>query len=447
MLNFSKKFILKNNRLTIIFTCFLLVAVIFLSAVKPSLNAKATTTVTPRYQPAIKTDSAYSYYTTNNVFHKYGYGMPNCTCYAYGRVYELLGKKPNLCIYDADEWYDYNIEHGYYPYGQTPKIGAVACWSYGDSGHVAVVEAIIGDKIIMSNSAYGYLNFYLSVEDYDAPGNENWDFQGYIYPGEFTSSGFNGDLYRNIYYKGINFRSGAGIKCDIIDVIDYHQGFVVTETVKNDGYIWGKTTYLGKTGYVALTDCVQLLCKKGTNINPEYTEPTEPPTTEPTVPPTTEPPTTEPPTQETNDFYVITSEDGVNMRSSAGVSYSRVGAIPYNTQIYVTNITEADGYIWGYTNYNGKNGWCVLTYAEKLYSKIDSTANMTFANSQTGILGDVDGDGKVTIVDATYVQLYCANFIRLTQGSVNCGDIDKDQDVSIADSTSIQMYVIKLINW
>lgn len=450
MFQLAKKSILKNNRITIAFVCVMLVITIFVSAIQPSINAKATTTITPRYQPALEGEIAYDYYTTKNVFHKYGYGMPNCTCYAYGRIYELLGKEPNLCVYDADEWYDYNIEHGYYPYGQTPKIGAIACWSYGDSGHVAVVEAIVGDKIIMSQSAYGYLYFYLSVEDYDAPGNEGWDFQGYIYPGEFTSSGFDGDLYRNIYYKGINFRNGAGLDCDIIDVIDYHHGFVVTETVYNDGYTWGKTNYMGQTGYVALTSTSQLLCKKGTDINPDYTEPTEPPTTAPTEPPTTEPtepPTTEPPTQEASDYYVITSDTGVNMRSGAGTSYSKVGAIPYEKQILVTKIAEADGYTWGYTTYNGINGWCVLTYAEKLYGNTNSTAKMSFAHSTTDVLGDIDGDGNVTIVDATYMQMYATNYMRFTQGSAKCADADHNGVLSISDATTIQMYLSKLITW
>ncbi len=441
MFQFAKKSLLKNNRLIYVFVSFLLIIAIFVSAVQPSFTAKASTTVAPRYQAAIPSDSAYACYTSKNVFHQYGYGMPNCTCYAYGRAYELLGKEPNLCVYDADQWYDYNIKHGYYPYGQTPKIGAIACWSYGESGHVAVVEAIVGDKIIMSQSAYGYLNFYLSLEDYDNPGNDGWKFQGYIYPGEFTSSGFNGDLYRVAYSNGINFRSGAGTNYDVIDVINYHEGFVVTDTVYNGGYTWGKTTYMGKSGYVALTNSVQFLCAKGTNINPDYSEPT----TEPTTKPETKP--TEPPTQQANDFYIITSEDGVNMRNGAGTSYSKIGGIPYNAQIHVTKTAEADNYLWGYTTYKGASGWCVLDFAEKLFCKINSTANLPYVASNSGILGDVDGDGFVNIIDATYAQMYISGYMRFSQGSIDCADINKDGDVSISDSTEIQMYVIKLTSW
>lgn len=34
-----------------------------------------------------------SYYFEDNPYYRIGYGMPNCTCYAYGRAYELLGGK------------------------------------------------------------------------------------------------------------------------------------------------------------------------------------------------------------------------------------------------------------------------------------------------------------------------------------------------------------------
>lgn len=54
--------------------------------------------------------------------------MPNCTAYAFGRIYELNGSRPNLCTGNAEMWYDYNKSHNYYPYGSTPKLGAVAVW-------------------------------------------------------------------------------------------------------------------------------------------------------------------------------------------------------------------------------------------------------------------------------------------------------------------------------
>ena len=125
------------------------------------------------------------YYSDDNAFYAASYGMPNCTCYAWGRAYELLGEKPELCLYDACMWYGYNRERGIYDYGSEPREGAIACWEYADggSGHVAVVESVDGDTVTFSNSAYSGAEFYLSSAPADDPSNgiENMIFQGYIY--------------------------------------------------------------------------------------------------------------------------------------------------------------------------------------------------------------------------------------------------------------------------
>jgi surface antigen len=81
--------------------------------------------------------------------------LPNCTNYAYGRILELGGQNLTLSHSDAGDWYT-NTGDGYQR-GQTPVQGAVACWYCGGSigrGHVAVVEDIDGNDIIISDSDY-----------------------------------------------------------------------------------------------------------------------------------------------------------------------------------------------------------------------------------------------------------------------------------------------------
>lgn len=118
--------------------------------------------------------------------------MPNCTAYAYGRAYEILGSEPKLSWNNAEQWYGYNKANGYYKYGQTPKVGAIACWSYSyGGGHVAVVEKVENGVITLSNSAYSGDNFYISTASISDPkvgGNKGWNFQGYIYLGDFSGS-------------------------------------------------------------------------------------------------------------------------------------------------------------------------------------------------------------------------------------------------------------------
>ena len=79
--------------------------------------------------------------------------MPNCTAYAFGRAYEILGTEPNLSHGNAQDWYGYNQATGAYSYGSTPQVGAIACWSYNGGGHVAVVESIDNGVVTLSNSA------------------------------------------------------------------------------------------------------------------------------------------------------------------------------------------------------------------------------------------------------------------------------------------------------
>lgn len=134
-------------------------------------------------------------YYADNPFYQSGYGMPNCTCYAYGRFWELLGSKPNLSLGDAEKWYGYNDG---YTRGRTPKLGAIVVWGKGvvgddsdGAGHVAVVEQVNADgSFRCSNSAWNSTNFYMK----DIPAScalSGYTFLGFIYnPVNFDGEGF-----------------------------------------------------------------------------------------------------------------------------------------------------------------------------------------------------------------------------------------------------------------
>lgn len=121
----------------------------------------------------------------------YGYDNPfpepgwNCTWYAFGRAYEILGYKPNF-YGNARDWWGNNQRTKTFPTGSEPRPGAIACW-WGNSvyiyGHVAVVEKVENGVVYTSSSSYGtagkgsrwsYSFRYDRMEN--VPG-----FQGYIY--------------------------------------------------------------------------------------------------------------------------------------------------------------------------------------------------------------------------------------------------------------------------
>lgn len=158
------------------------------------------------------------YWYSQNPFYQSGYGLPNCTCYAWGRFWEISDKagdgsnKPTLPTGDGGEWFP--AVKGYET-GQTAKLGAVMCWSKsGGAGHVAIVEQILenGD-IVTSNSAWQSTFFYTKTiyksEGYDFG---SYNFQGFIYNPHVSEGGSEPDEPVNPPYvppkkkrKGYNF--------------------------------------------------------------------------------------------------------------------------------------------------------------------------------------------------------------------------------------------------
>ena len=127
-------------------------------------------------------------YYAGNPYYQSGYGLPNCTCYAWGRFYEILGEQPTLSLRDAENWYSHDDG---YERGDSPQLGAVICWRRGavgddsdGAGHVAIVEQINDDgSILTSNSAYQGTKFYLQTLTPESGYNWNdlYTFQGFIY--------------------------------------------------------------------------------------------------------------------------------------------------------------------------------------------------------------------------------------------------------------------------
>lgn len=120
-------------------------------------------------------------------------GLPNCTCYAWGRFWEISDpnnayiNRPNLSLGNAKEWWNYTQDG--YERGQTPKLGATICFAPAAGstrvGHVGVVEQIGANGVIVtSNSDYGGRYFYTETLTPDSYGKYHHDVytsQGFIY--------------------------------------------------------------------------------------------------------------------------------------------------------------------------------------------------------------------------------------------------------------------------
>ena len=148
------------------------------------------------FVPRLDAEGIYQnpYYYDQNPFYQSGYGLPNCTCYAWGRFWEITGKRPKLPLYNGNEWLPDVVESGVYKTGTTPRLGAVVCYDNASAGHVAIVEQIHTDgSFTISQSAYYRpispyppdtpLYFYTSLCDASSkkPAGSNYIFQGFIY--------------------------------------------------------------------------------------------------------------------------------------------------------------------------------------------------------------------------------------------------------------------------
>ena len=107
----------------------------------------------------------YKWYS-RNPFYISGYGLPNCTCYAWGRFWEIGdpnntgAHRPNLPLSNGNQWY--NQAYGYEKNTSVPKLGSVICFGGASPGHVAIVEEIRdnGNTIVTSNSDWKGKFFY-----------------------------------------------------------------------------------------------------------------------------------------------------------------------------------------------------------------------------------------------------------------------------------------------
>lgn len=129
----------------------------------------------PIFEPRLNSNgmSGNSVWYSNNPFYQAGYGLPNCTCYVWGRWWEITGARPDkLSVHDGRDFYPEGVAAGI-PHGSTPQLGAIACWEYTPGGHVAVVEQINSDgSIVISESGYG--SWYFNTET--------------LYPPDYTPS-------------------------------------------------------------------------------------------------------------------------------------------------------------------------------------------------------------------------------------------------------------------
>lgn len=137
-----------------------------------------------QYTNAITTWNRWWYENTLNAGATASLCLPNCTTYAIGRSSEIANKscRDNEILNragfpNASGWFSV----AKWATGQTPKVGAIACWTDNGNdwgGHVAVVEATDGTNENTYLSMSGYQTASSGTRSFTNPGKDaSWYFQ------------------------------------------------------------------------------------------------------------------------------------------------------------------------------------------------------------------------------------------------------------------------------
>lgn len=177
-----------------------------------------------------------------------GYVWGNCTWWAYSRASEVIGEplNPNLRG-NAGEWWECNKKGKYYPYGSTPKAGAIVVYKT----HVAFVEKVVNGQIYVSESGWQTKTYGPSSTDdfffhYGKPWSSNGTPKGYIYVTDaksVESEKVSVSYSVKVSVSSLRMRSGPGTGYSNMGVIQ--KGTHKLQAVSADGE-WGQ---LSSNGY------------------------------------------------------------------------------------------------------------------------------------------------------------------------------------------------------
>ncbi len=134
--------------------------------------------------------------------------------------------------------------------------------------------------------------------------------------------------------------------------------------------------------------------------------------------------------------------DGDGMKIEVEYADGTKDSLTYDAILYLDN-TEDYVRAYGLTE-NGITSYRVEKLGEDRY-KVKTFAGTVIVDCGEKELGDVDGDGDVTIMDATAIQLHIAKIEILCDNDLASADANKDGVVSILDATQIQLFIAQLI--
>ncbi|MCB6992604.1 CHAP domain-containing protein [bacterium 210820-DFI.6.37] len=277
---------MKRKAISALLILFMIGALLAPMGAKPLEAAAATSFTIRTSMPKLNDKNAKFYYSDLNRFWKAGrlapdfkyykgimddgrtggYVWGNCTWWAYSRASEVIGEplNPNLRG-NAGEWWSCNKKGNYYPYGSTPKAGAIVVYKT----HVAFVEKVVNGQIYVSESGWQTRTYGPSSTDdfffhYGKPWSSNGTPQGYIYvtdkkPASVKTKAASYSV--KVSVSDLRMRSGPGTGYSNMGYIK--KGTYKLKAVTTDGE-WGQ---LSSNGYWICLEYTTKVVPKSSNNN------------------------------------------------------------------------------------------------------------------------------------------------------------------------------------
>lgn len=153
-------------------------------------------------------------------------------------------------------------------------------------------------------------------------------------------------------------------------------------------------------------------------------------------------------------YYTIPLDQKVEL--SKGEKYSVVVNICFTSGGQDYSILACETQYGYYTNIEVNSNQSSY-YENGKWQKIDSSLSIlgckignatvkAYTNDLAQpLLGDVNGDGVLTVTDSTLIQKHCAEFLKFTDEEIAIADINKNGKIDIGDATAIQRIVAGLL--
>ena len=167
--------------------------------------------------------------------------------------------------------------------------------------------------------------------------------------------------------SGLNVRSGAGTTYSKLGTLEYKEKVTVLSTSNG----WAKINYNGQTGYVS-SSYLQTTVPGGTTSENNNSS-------------------------TTTTVKYVNATSGLNVRSGAGTSYSKIGSLDYKEK--VTVLSTSNG--WAKINYKGQAGYVSSSYLQSTVPS-GSTSNSGSNNSVSARASSVIAYAK-TLLGKPYV--------------------------------------------